>query len=72
MQLLLFDVPATAGNGKTCRQCKYRFAMPLNEWSDKILQMCEFKRGHNRHGYKTIKITDKACGLFVEKTLKIN
>jgi hypothetical protein len=67
MELLLFDLPAAAGSGKTCRQCKYRFAAPLHERSGKVLQMCEFKRGRNSCGYKTIKVTDKACPLFSEK-----
>ena len=61
---MLFDVEPVKQTNETCRNCKYRFSTPLNEYSRKTLQCCKYKKGYNNAGYKTIKVTDKACELF--------
>ena len=60
----LFELPPPIQNNSTCRKCRHRFSAPLNERSRKVLQMCELKKGRNNYGYKTIKVTDKACSFF--------
>jgi hypothetical protein len=60
----LFEVETVPQTTETCRRCKHRFSTPLNQWSRKVLQCCEYKKGNNNAGYKTIKVTDKACNLF--------
>jgi len=57
---------------QTCRNCRYKFSTPLNEWSRKVLQCCEYKKGRNNAGYKTIKVTDTACMYFEIKTKRVN
>jgi hypothetical protein len=55
----------------TCRHCTHRVTYRLNEFSEKILQCCELKKGRNNAGYKTIKVTDAACVMF-KKQLTVN
>lgn len=55
------DVKKVVG-GKTCRTCIHRKRFSLNEYSPKIIQCCEMKPSkRSNSGYKTIKVTDKAC-----------
>ena len=61
---MLFEVEPITQTNETCRNCKHRFSTPLNEYSRKALQCCKYKKGKNNAGYKTIKVTDKACRLF--------
>ena len=63
--MCLFD-DATMQNcqiqGKTCRKCVHRVRFELNEHSSKIIQCCELQPSkRSNSGYKTIKVTDKAC-----------
>ena len=63
--MCLFD-DATMKNcqiqGKTCRKCVHRVRFELNEHSSKIIQCCELQPSkRSNSGYKTIKVTDKAC-----------
>lgn len=52
----------TVQNGATCRTCKHRLRFELNEHSFKIVQCCELQLSkRSNSGYKTIKVTDKAC-----------
>jgi len=60
----LFEVETVPQTTETCRHCKHRFSTMLSQFSKKVLQCCEYKRGHNNAGYKTIKVTDRACPLF--------
>lgn len=54
----LFESPAT----KTCRTCKHRIRFRLNAYSPKIIQCCELQPSKKSNsGYKTIKVTNKAC-----------
>jgi len=63
-QAQLFELPPITAKTETCRECAHRFAVQLNEFSRKVLQCCEFKKGRNNAGYKTIKVTDTACKFF--------
>lgn len=55
------DVKKVVG-GKTCRTCIHRKRFSLNEYSQKIIQCCEMKPSkRSNSGYKTIRVTDKAC-----------
>lgn len=46
----------------TCRTCTHRVRYSLNEYSSKIIQCCELQPSkRSNSGYKTIKVTDKAC-----------
>lgn len=44
----------------TCRTCKHRQRW-RNEFSPKVTQVCELKKGRTPMGYKKIKVTDFAC-----------
>ena len=55
----------------TCRTCKHRKRYALNEYSPKVIQCCELQRSkRSNNGYKTIKVTDKACNMYQELTNK--
>lgn len=46
----------------TCRTCKYRERFELNDHSSKIVQCCTMQPSkRSNSGFKTIKVTDKAC-----------
>lgn len=46
----------------TCRTCVHRLRFKLNPYSPKIIQCCELQPSkRSNSGYKTIKVTDKAC-----------
>ena len=50
---------------ETCRTCKHRLRFALNDHSTKIIQCCELQPSkRSNSGYKTIKVTDKACRLY--------
>ena len=44
----------------TCRTCKHRQRW-MNEFSPKVTQICELKKGRTQMGYRKIKVTDPAC-----------
>ena len=47
---------------KTCRTCKHRERWALSDWSNKVVQCCNLQPSkRSNSGYKTIKVTDKAC-----------
>lgn len=51
-----------------CRTCKHRKSFPLNEYSNKVVQCCDLQRSHRSNsGYKTIKVTNMACGFYEPK-----
>jgi len=51
-----------------CRTCKHRKRFPLNAYSNKVVQCCDLQRSHRSNsGYKTIKVTDVACGFYEQK-----
>lgn len=51
-----------------CRTCKHHKRFPLNEYSNKVVQCCDLQRSHRSNsGYKTIKVTDVACGFYEDK-----
>lgn len=53
----LFDTP-----NATCRTCKHRERWELNDHSSKVIQCCNLQPSkRSNSGYKTIKVTDKAC-----------
>lgn len=55
-------VEETVQNGATCRTCKHRLRFELNDHSTKVVQCCELQPSkRSNSGYKTIKVTDKAC-----------
>lgn len=55
----------------TCRNCVHRKRYALNEKSQKIIQYCELQRSkRSNSGFKTIKVTDKACNMYKENTNK--
>lgn len=69
-ELSLFDDVPQQKNGeqKYCRTCLYRARYALNEFSPKVVQCCELlpsKRSNS--GFKTIKVTDKACGYYKDR-----
>ena len=53
----LFDIPSA-----TCKTCKHRERWELNDHSSKVVQCCNLQPSkRSNSGYKTIKVTDKAC-----------
>ena len=45
-----------------CRTCRFRERFELNEHSRKVIQCCVLQPSkRSNSGYKTIKVTDKAC-----------
>ena len=44
----------------TCRTCKHRQRW-MNDFSPKVTQVCELKKGRTPMGFKKIKVTDIAC-----------
>ena len=45
-----------------CRTCSHRKRFALNEHSHKVIQCCELQPSKKSNsGYKTIKVTNKAC-----------
>lgn len=68
-ELSLFgDMPIEETRGKYCRTCMYRARYSLNEFSSKVVQCCELQRSkRSNSGYKTIKVTDKACEYYKER-----
>ena len=54
----------------TCRTCTHRVRYSLNEYSSKIIQCCELQPSkRSNSGYKTIKVTDKACYAYKREEL---
>ena len=52
----------------TCRTCVHRLRYELNDHSTKVVQCCELQRSkRSNSGYKTIKVTDKACWFYEEE-----
>ena len=50
-----------------CRTCKHRKRFTLNE-CNKVVQYCDLQCSHRSNsGYKTIKVTDIACGFYEPK-----
>ena len=48
-----------------CRTCEHRKRFPLNEYSNKVVQCCDLQPSNRSNsGYKTIKVTDVACGFY--------
>ena len=45
---------------ETCRTCKHRQRW-MNEFSPKVTQVCELKKGRTQMGFRKIKVTDPAC-----------
>ena len=46
----------------TCRTCVHRLRYSLNDHSTKVIQCCDLQQSkRSNSGYKTIKVTDKAC-----------
>ena len=55
----LFNTPTIKA---TCRTCIHRERWHLNNHSNKIIQCCRLQPSkRSNSGYKTIKVTDKAC-----------
>lgn len=53
-----FDIIESA----TCRTCKHRQRYQLNPYSKKVIQCCDIQLSRRSNsGYKTIRVTDKAC-----------
>lgn len=51
-----------------CRTCKHRKRFQLNEYSNKVVQCCDLQRSNRSNsGFKTIKVTDVACGFYEPK-----
>lgn len=51
-----------------CRTCKHRKHFSLNEYSNKVVQYCDLQlSNHSNSGYKTIKVTNMACGFYEPK-----
>lgn len=51
-----------------CRTCKHRKRFPLNEYSNKVVQCCDLQPSNRSNsGYKTIRVTDLACGFYESK-----
>lgn len=60
----LFSFPPLTTN-ETCRTCKHRQRFALHEKSNKVVQCCELQPSkRSNSGYKTIKVTNKACGMY--------
>lgn len=54
-----------------CRTCIHRKRYALNEYTNKVVQCCELQRSkRSNSGYKTIKVTDKACGYYKRKEVR--
>lgn len=53
-------------NMSTCRTCQHRQRWK-NEFSPKVTQVCELKKGRTAMGLKKIKVTDPACDEYKEK-----
>lgn len=50
-----------------CRTCKHRKRFQLNECS-KVVQYCDLQlNNRSNSGYKTIKVTNIACGFYEPK-----
>lgn len=47
----------------TCRTCKHRQRW-TNDFSPKVTQVCELKKGRTRMGFRKIKVTDPACAQY--------
>ena len=45
---------------ETCRTCKHRQRW-MNEFSFKVIHVCELKKGRTPMGFRKIKVTDPAC-----------
>ncbi len=45
---------------KVCRTCKHRQRW-MNDFSPKVTQVCELKKGRTQMGFRKIKVTDPAC-----------
>ena len=45
---------------ETCRTCKHRQRW-MNDFSPKVTQVCELKKGRTQIGFRKIKVTDPAC-----------
>ena len=51
-----------------CRTCKHRKRYELNEHSSRVVQCCDLQLSNRSNsGYKTIKVTDVACGFYEQK-----
>ena len=48
---------------KTCRTCKHRQRW-MNDFSPKVTQVCELKKGRTQMGFRKIKVTDPAFEKF--------
>lgn len=58
----LFPLIVKESSGETCRTCVHRQRFALHEKSSKIIQCCVLKPSkRSNSGYKTIKVTNKAC-----------
>ena len=58
-------------NNMTCRTCKHRKRYELSPFSHKIVQCCEIQPSEKSNsGYKTIKVTDKACINYEDESIK--
>lgn len=63
--LFLLQEEDLVTKNETCRTCKHRRRFALNDHSTKIIQCCELQPSkRSNSGYKTIKVTDKACRLY--------
>ena len=52
----------------TCRTCVHRLRYELNYHSTKVVQCCDLQRSNRSNsGYKTIKVTNMACGFYEPK-----
>ena len=53
---------------EVCRTCVHRIRCELNPYSRKVVQCCELQKSkRSNSGFKTIKVTDKACGYYKRK-----
>lgn len=53
----------------TCRNCIHRQRFEPNDHSSKVIQCCVMQPSkRSNSGYKTIKVTDKACNMYQELT----
>lgn len=51
----------------TCRTCVYRERFELNDHSRKVIQCCKLQPSkRSNSGYKTIKVTNKACNRYIK------
>lgn len=68
MKDLFGDIKATSQDVERCRTCIHRLRFALNEHSNKVIQCCELQPSRRSNsGYKTIKVTDKACKSYESK-----